>query len=166
MYRTILETKKFLKTYIPLSAWTNFESIIYFTLKQKWHVDDIFVKGCTHWRKLRRNDVSISVTTTRLSTAYYRSWWCHQMEVFSSLLVLCAGNSPVIGEFPAQRPVTRSFDAFFDLRLNKWLSKQSWGWWFETPSCSLWPHCNVYNSFRSLVFRLNCGFLKKHMHTK
>ena len=45
------------------------------------------------------------------------SWWRHQMETFSALLALCAGNSPVTGEFPAQRPVTRSFDVFFDLRL-------------------------------------------------
>ena len=51
-------------------------------------------------------------------------------------------NSPVIGEFPSQRPVTRSFDVFFDLRVNKRLSKQSWGWWFETPPCSLWRNCN------------------------
>ena len=28
-------------------------------------------------------------------------------------------------EFPTQRPVTRSFDVFFDLRPNKRLSKQS-----------------------------------------
>ena len=55
---------------------------------------------------------------------------------------LCAGNSPVSGEFPAQRPVTRSFDVFFDLCLNKPLGKQSWGWWFETPSHRLWRHCN------------------------
>ena len=48
--------------------------------------------------------------------------------IFSALLALCAGNSPVPGEFPAQRPVTRSFDVFFDLRLNKRLSKQSRGW--------------------------------------
>ena len=47
------------------------------------------------------------------------------------------------GEFSTQRPVTRSFDVFFDLRLNKRLSKQPWGWWFETPSWSLWRHCNV-----------------------
>ena len=47
------------------------------------------------------------------------------------------------GEFPTQRPVTRSFDVFFDLRLNKRLSKQPWGWWFETSSWSLWRHCNV-----------------------
>ena len=49
------------------------------------------------------------------------------------------------GEFPTQRPVTRSFDVFFDLRLNKRLSKQSWGWWFEKPSWSLWRQCNDYN---------------------
>ena len=56
---------------------------------------------------------------------------------------LCAGKSPVSGEFPTQRPVTRSFDVFFDLCLHKRLSKQSCGWWFETPASSLWRHCNV-----------------------
>ena len=50
---------------------------------------------------------------------------------------------PGIHRFPTQRPVTRSFDVFFDLRLNKRLSKQPWGWWFETPSWSLWRHFNV-----------------------
>ena len=72
------------------------------------------------------------------------SWWRHQMETFSASLAIYAGNSPVTGEFPAQRPVTRSFGVFFDLRLNKRLSKQWWGWWFETPSCSLWRQCNVW----------------------
>ena len=52
------------------------------------------------------------------------SWWRHQMEKISALLAIFAGNSPVTGEFPAQSPVTRSFDVFFDLRLNKLLSKQ------------------------------------------
>ena len=51
-------------------------------------------------------------------------------------------RSPVPGEFPTQRPMTRSFDVFFDLRLNKRLSKQSWGWWFETLSRPLWRHRN------------------------
>ena len=55
----------------------------------------------------------------------------------------CAGNSPVPGEFPTQRPVTRSFDVFFDLRLNKRLSKQWWSWWFETLSLPLWCHRNA-----------------------
>ena len=68
--------------------------------------------------------------------------WRHQMEIFSALLAICAGNSPVSGEFAAQRPVTRSFDIFFDLRPNKRLSKQSWGWWFETLSFPLWRQCN------------------------
>ena len=64
------------------------------------------------------------------------------METFCALLAICAGNSPATGEFPAQRPVTRSFDYFFDLRLNKRLSKQAWGWWLATPSGPLWRHCN------------------------
>ena len=55
------------------------------------------------------------------------------METFSALLAICAGNSPVTGEIPAQRPVTRGFDVSFDLHMNKRLSKQSRGWWFETP---------------------------------
>ena len=70
------------------------------------------------------------------------TWWRHQMETFSALLAICAGNSPVPGEFPAQRPVTRSLDVFFDLRLNERLSKQSWGWWLETLSCPFWRHRN------------------------
>ena len=64
----------------------------------------------------------------------YLAWWRHQMETFSALLALCAGNSPVTGEFPAQRPVTQGFGVYFDLWLNKRLSKQSWG--------SLWRHCH------------------------
>ena len=48
-----------------------------------------------------------------------------KMETFFASLALCAGKSPVRGEFPAQWPVTQSFDVFFDLRLNKRLSKQS-----------------------------------------
>ena len=55
------------------------------------------------------------------------SRWRHQMETFFRVTGLYAGNSPVTGDFASQRPVTRSFDVFFDLRLNKRLSKQSWG---------------------------------------
>ena len=70
-------------------------------------------------------------------------WWGHQMEQFSALLAFCEGNSPVAGEFPTQRSVTQSFDVLFDLRHNKQLSKQSWGWWFEMPLCPLWCQCNT-----------------------
>ena len=59
--------------------------------------------------------------------------WRHQMGSFSALLGLCEGNSPVIGGFPSQRPVTRNYDVFFDLRLDKRLRKQSRRRWFETP---------------------------------
>ena len=67
----------------------------------------------------------VEVVKWRGSTAEGYPWWRHQMETFSTLLAICAGNSPGTGEFPAQRPVTRSFDVFFDLHLNKRLSKQS-----------------------------------------
>ena len=70
------------------------------------------------------------------------TWWHPQMETFSALLGLCAGNSPATCEFPTQRPVMWSFDVFFDLRLTEQLSNQSWGWWFEMPSCPLWCHNN------------------------
>ena len=85
----------------------------------------------------------IILSHSRVVFRYDASWWRHQMETFSALLALCEGNPPVTGGFPSQRPVTRSFDVFFDLRLNKRLSKHSRRWWFETPSRSLWRHCNV-----------------------
>ena len=88
---------------------------------------------------------------------FITSSWRHQMKTFSALLAICAGNSPVPGEFPAQRPVTRSFDVFFDLRLNKRLSKQSWGWWFETPSCPLWRHSNDTDLFGDMLSSYSCG---------
>ena len=70
-------------------------------------------------------------------------WWRHELKTFSALLALCAGNSPVTGEFPSQRPVMNNFNVFFHLCLNKRLSKKSWGWWLETPSRPLWCRCNA-----------------------
>ena len=75
--------------------------------------------------------------------------WCR--EYFDDVIIwsIFRVTGPLCGEFtghrwiPRMRPVTRSFDVFFDLCLNKGLSKQSWGWWFETPLCSLWRHCNA-----------------------
>ena len=82
-----------------------------------------------------------------LYVLFWLAWWRHQMGTFSALLAICAGNSPVPGEFLAQRPATRSYDVFSDLRLNKRLRKQSWGWWFETLSRPLWRHCNINDNF-------------------
>ena len=90
-----------------------------------------------------------------LSLYRVMSWWRHQMEIFSALLAICAGNSPVTGEFPKQRPVTRSFDVYFDLRPKERLSKQSWGWWFETLSRSLRRH---RNGIRTAVWRCRKPF--------
>ena len=92
-----------------------------------------------------------------------QTWWRHKMETFSALLAICAGNSPVTAELPAQRPVTLSFDIFIVLRLNKRLSKQSWGWWFETPSLPSWRRCNGYALNLVALGRLwtfnKCSFL-------
>ena len=89
----------------------------------------------------------VDVINSNKKSMHRVTWWRHQMETFYALLAFCAGNSPVPGEFPAQRPVTRSFGVFFNLRLNKRLSKQSWGWWFETLSSPLWCHCNEYHRY-------------------
>ena len=83
------------------------------------------------------------------------AWWRRKMDPFLALLALCEGNSQVTGEIPSQRPVTRSLDVLFDQRLNKRLSKQSWGWWFQTPSCSLWRHCNRINLYSYLGHKLS-----------
>ena len=48
--------------------------------------------------------------------------WRHQMETLSTLLALSEGKPPVTGGFPSQRPVMQSFDVFFNLHLDKWLS--------------------------------------------
>ena len=95
---------------------------------------------------------------------FHSTWWRHQMETFSVLLAICAGNSPVPGEFPTKRPVTLSFDVFFDLRLNKRPSKQWWGWWFEMPSSPLWRHCNEVSMLLFCIMGLKIMLLKYLSH--
>ena len=89
------------------------------------------------------------------------SQYCYMMTssngTFSAYLVLCEGNPPVTGGFPSQRPVTRSFDVFFDLRMKKRSSKQSRHRWFARPSCPLWRHCNVMNPHYYLCCKLDDG---------
>ena len=83
-------------------------------------------------------------------------WQCFVVVIYRLILMMTSSIGNIFrvtgplwgeftgpGEFPAQRPVTRSFDVFFDLRLNKRLSKQPWGWCFETPSWPLWRQCNA-----------------------
>ena len=104
----------------------------------QWHFDCF----CFFLHQLLNSGGFPSQSASNAESVPMSWWWRHEMEAFSALLALCAGNSLVTGEFPTQRPVTRSFDIFFDLRLNKQLNKQSWGWWFETLSRSLWRQFN------------------------
>ena len=86
---------------------------------------------------------------------YHREAAHHMMTSSNgsiSPLTICAGNPPVPGEFPTQMPVTRGFGVFFDLHPNKRLSKHWWSWWFETPSCPLWRHCNDYQYAHKMNF--------------
>ena len=86
------------------------------------------------------------------SITWSQAWWRHQMEIFTALLAICAG-----------RPVTRSFDIFFDLRLNKQLSKQSWGWWFEMLSRPLWRHRNGTLSRHPRLYQSDPGSKDSHV---
>ena len=62
------------------------------------------------------------------SNITHLSWWRHQMETFAALLVLCAENSPVTGEFPAQMPVTRGFDvSLICAWINSWVNNREAG---------------------------------------
>ena len=74
------------------------------------------------------------------------TWWRHQMETFFAFLVLFEGNPPVTGGFSSgsQRPVTQSFDVFFDMRMNKRFSKRSKCRRFEMLCRSLWRHWNEF----------------------
>ena len=105
----------------------------------------VFPTNLQHW-ETQNGRITMEKTEQQnvgqISPKYTSSWWRYQMETFSALLALCARNSPATGEFTAQRPVTRSFDVFYELCLNKRLSKQSGYWWFETPSDPLWRHSN------------------------
>ena len=82
--------------------------------------------------------------------------WTHKGQyilplLMMTLLALWEGNPPVTSEFPSQRPVTCSFDVFFDLCLNKQLSKQSRRWWCEMPPHSLRHHWNVISCFTGML---------------
>ena len=126
-------------------------SIQYFS--SGMHVNTRQYFDWTHFLTLHNGNNGINTMCQKLC----KSWWRHEMETFSASLVICAGNSPVTGEFPAQKPVTRSFDVFFDLHLNKQLSKKSWGWWFETQSHPLSRHCNVLFMLCSCFVWLDCA---------
>ena len=87
------------------------------------------------WLLVDRSTVPARLRTLTVNVEY--TWWRHQMEIFSGLLALCARNSPATGECPSQRPLTRSFDAFFVLRLSKRVNNPGAG--------NLGRHCVHYD---------------------
>ena len=131
--------------------------------QQCLHFEEIFVISCTRscqndnfrcsqWRRFHQNDpISVSVIVWLSGNQPLNKSWI--LSIIRGMMTSSNGNifrvtGPLCGEFtgprefPTLRPVTRSFDVFFDLRLNKRLSKQPLGWWFETPAWSLWRHRN------------------------
>ena len=135
-------------------------------VKEKWH---IFRGMCmrnisqgfqsvTRYSTLSiyRGHISLTISHKTLHCSRARSMMTSSNgNIFRVTGPLC-GEFTGPGEFPTQRPVMRSFDVFFDLRLNKRLSKQAWGWWFETLSWSLWRHCNAGASFVSAMSGWSC----------
>ena len=91
-----------------------------------------------HQNNPERKDIKL-----RLVQPVRVTWWRHQMETFSVLLAICAGNSPVPmkSQHKGQWRGALMFSLIY--ALNKRLRKHSWGWWFETQSRPLWRHCNV-----------------------
>ena len=98
-----------------------------FDSTEQWHIqfisDIVWPKGPCKYQCL--SITSFCYSTLAVSVT---AWWRHQMETLSALLVICTGNSPVTGEFPAQRPMTLSFDVFFDLPwINRWANNRESG---------------------------------------
>ena len=86
------------------------------------------------------------------------TWWRHQMETFSASLGLCPGNEPVTGEFPSQRPVTRSFDVSF---ICAWTN----GWVNNREAGDLRRHHTHYDVIVILqlsAIRIPCIFAKRY----
>ena len=136
-------------------AWTNIDFIWLLRYKFKWNFRQN-TKGFFHGNAFENfvRKMLVICSGVQLITVMYNTASVVWAAVFGwHMMASSNGNifrvtGPLCreltgpGEFPTQKPVTRSFDVFFDLCLNERLSKQSWGWWFETPSRPLWRHRN------------------------
>ena len=106
-------------------------------------VSDIHVVAAIYWDEISKGQVAFCVIFSHVDVIkwkYFPRYWPFVRGIH---------------RWPSQRPVTRSFDVFFDLCLNKRLSKQSCGGWFETPSRPLWRHRNAC-VFRHVYDYLRC----------
>ena len=118
----------------------------------------------------------LSVTSLALEQSCdWSRFWTHKICMMTSLnRYIFRTSGPLWGEsiggFPWQRPVTSSFDVFFDLRWNKWLSKQWKRRWSETPSRSLWRRCNgtrasLSNPYASLMVSLRLAWISSWINS-
>ena len=108
---------------------------IWFFFEYKYHT-----KSKEYFEQTCSQDITFSFDATSWGPQS-EGLWCSP-SARTPLYRTSGGNPLVTGEFPSQRPVKRSFDIFFDLRMNKRSSKQSRRRWFETASRFLWRHCN------------------------
>ena len=106
--------------------------------------------------KMKSNLVNLLLTPRDLWNVTEYSWWGHQMETFSVLLALCAGNSLVTGEFPSQRPVTQGFDVFF---VCVWTN----GWVNNRDAGDLRRHHTHYNVIILIAMLKKCWHLQNVM---
>ena len=121
----------------PTAAWIQYNPLICTMEYNTDHLSDTFIyhrhihisqtHSYTTDTFIYHRHIHVSQTHSYITRPYGTSWWHHQMETFSPLLALCAGNSLVTSEFPSQRPVTRSFDVFFHLRVKGWVNNRDAG---------------------------------------
>ena len=115
--------------------------IIYFRSTNFWYLNYLYLVSSII---MAINKFIASLYTT----SYHDLSWYNATRLYPVFMMTSSNGNifrvtgHLCDEFPAQTPVTQSFVAFFDMRLNEWLSKQSCGWWFETPPHPLWRHCN------------------------
>ena len=119
-------------------------------LKQRKHQGSL-VLTLYDWNPSHKRLVMVKYFHVLTSSYLLWLWWRHQMETFSALLALCEGNHRSLADSPyKKKPVMRSFDVFFDLRLNKrWTDNRDSSDYY-TPSRSLWHHCNVMTYVRKV----------------
>ena len=142
------------KKYVKITVHCNNCDDLHLAMISKIICSDALLSTLSDMGKLLMLDAVIQGTTL-LKVCI--PWWGHQIDTFSLLLW---GNLWVTGGIPSQSPVTRSFDVFFCLCLNKCFSKQSRRRRFVTSSCLLWRHCDdiIFHCFRLTIYSQNVLF--------
>ena len=111
--------------------WGNLFLWIQLTMRRYWFIPWLGVdrQQAITWTNIDQDSGVIWLHVDVITWKHFPRYWPFMREFTGHRWI------------PAQRPVTRGFDVFFDLRLNKRLNKQSWDWWFETQLRPLWRHC-------------------------